>query len=199
MTTLSYQRKNCWILKKILILDALEDNIEINYKIIPRSETTCKRGEYCLLLYSEKKENYLLNLGYMFEQLDLYLASKDIGVCWYGMGKTQEAMNGNLDFVIMLALGKGEAFEFRKDYRKAKRKEINEIWTGGSNLMHIAETVKYAPSACNTQFWRIIAEKNIVKIYRSTKIKSIMPKEKAPYLYTNIKPPCTERYARWFE
>lgn len=58
---------------------------------------------------------------------------------------------------------------------------------------------KIVPSACNTQLWRSIAEKNIVKIYRSTKIKFIMPKEKVPYLYTNIKPPCTEGYARWFE
>lgn len=29
----------------------------------------------------------LLNIRYMFEQLDLYLDSKDIGVCWYGMRK----------------------------------------------------------------------------------------------------------------
>lgn len=170
---------------KIITLVPLEDNIEIKYKIVPRSETTCKRGEYSLLLYSEEKENYLLNLGYIFEQLDLYLASKDIGVCWYGMGKTQEAMHGNLNFVIMLALGKVEASEFRKDYRKAKRKETNEIWTGPSNLMHIAEVVKYAPSACNTQPWRIKVEKDIVKIYRNTRIKSIMPKEKVPF-YNSI-------------
>jgi len=88
--------------EKIKCLISLVDNIEVKYRIVPRAETTCKRGEYCLLIYSQEKANYLLNLGYMFEQLDLYLASKDIGVCWYGMGKTQEAEYENLKFVIMM-------------------------------------------------------------------------------------------------
>lgn len=88
------------------------DNIVVKYRIVPREETTCKRGEYCLLIYSEEKENFLLNIGYMVEQLDLYLANKDIGVCWYGMGKTQESDYGNLKFVIMLALGKGQLGDF---------------------------------------------------------------------------------------
>lgn len=121
----------------------------------------------------------------MFEQLDLYLASKDIGVCWYGMGKTQESKYKNLKFVIMMALGKSEAKDFRKDYKKCRRKDINEIWTGVSRLERIAESVKYAPSACNTQPWRVVCEKDKFKIYRTTNIKSIMPKDKVPF-YNSI-------------
>lgn len=68
--------------KKINNLIPLVDNIDVKYRIVRREETTCKRGEYCLLIYSEEKEKFLLNIGYMFEQLDLYLANKDIGVCW---------------------------------------------------------------------------------------------------------------------
>lgn len=41
----------------------LTDNISMEYRIVKREETTCKRGEYCLLIYSECKENYLLNVG----------------------------------------------------------------------------------------------------------------------------------------
>ena len=62
-------------------------------RIVPAEQTTCKRGqEYCILLYSEKKDNYLQNIGYLGEQLDLYLASKDIGALWFGIGKTEEAV-----------------------------------------------------------------------------------------------------------
>ncbi|MBU3136775.1 nitroreductase [Clostridium gasigenes] len=175
----------CDINEKIKTLRPLIDNINVKYCIVRRGETTCKRGEYCLLIYSEEKANYLLNIGYMFEQLDLYLASKDIGVCWYGMGKTQEAEYKNLKFVIMIALGKTEPREFRKDYTKCKRKETKEICKGVSGLKTIAEVVKYAPSACNTQPWRIICEENKLKIYRTTDIKSIMPKEKVPF-YNSI-------------
>lgn len=170
---------------KIKDLIPLVDNIDVKFRIVPREETTCKRGEYCLLIYSEEKENFLLNIGYMFEQLDLYLASKDIGVCWYGMGKTQEPEYENLKFVIMIALGKGQPSEFRRDYTKCKRKATQEIWSGVSGLESIAEVVKYAPSACNTQPWRVVYEKNKLKIYRITNVKSIMPKDKVPF-YNSI-------------
>ena len=171
--------------EKVKNLISLVDNINVKYRIVRREETTCKRGEYCLLIYSEEKEKFLLNIGYMFEQLDLYLADKDIGVCWYGMGKTQELEYENLKFVIMMALGKSKPSEFRKDYTKCRRKETQEIWTGNSGLEMIAEVVKYAPSACNTQPWRVICENNQLKIYRTTSIKSIMPKEKVPF-YNSI-------------
>lgn len=170
--------------QRIKSLIPLVNEIEIKYKIVPRDKTTSKRGECCLLIYSEEKEHYLLNIGYMFEQLDLYLASKNIGVCWYGMGKVNEPQYGNLKYVIMMALGKGEESEFRKDYKKSKRKETSDIWKGDLSL-DIADFVKYAPSACNTQPWRVICENNTLKIYRTTEVKSIMPKEKVPF-YNSI-------------
>ncbi|WP_297421838.1 nitroreductase family protein [Clostridium sp.] len=173
-----------YINEKIESLNPLVKEIEIKYKIVPRENTTSKRGEYCLLIYSEEKEHYLLNIGYMFEQLDLYLALKNIGVCWYGMGKTNEPQYDKLKYVIMMAFGKGKEGEFRKDYKKSKRKETSDIWKGDLSF-ELAEVVKYAPSACNTQPWRVICENNILKIYRTTEVKSIMPKEKVPF-YNSI-------------
>ena len=171
--------------EKVKDLIPLIDTIDVKYRIVRREETTCKRGEYCLLIYSEEKERFLLNIGYMFEQLDLYLANKDIGVCWYGMGKTQVSEYENLKFVIMMALGKGQPHEFRRDYTKCKRKETQEIWQGISGLEIVAEVVKYAPSACNTQPWRVVCEKNKLKVYRTTHVKSIMPKDKVSF-YNSI-------------
>ena len=55
---------------------------------MPAGKTSCKRGEeYCILLYSEKKGDYLRNIGYIGEQLDLYLASLNIGACGLGSAK----------------------------------------------------------------------------------------------------------------
>lgn len=171
--------------KKIKDLVPLSDNIIVKYRIVPREETTSKRGEYCLLIYSEEKEYFLLNIGYMYEQLDLHLASKEIGACWYGMGKTQEPEYENLKFVIMIAIGKGQPSEFRRDYKKCRRKETQEIWSGSSGLEMIAEVVKYAPSSCNTQPWRVVCEKDKLRIYRTTGAKSIMPKGKVLF-YNSI-------------
>lgn len=172
------------IRQKIKNLVPLVDGIEIQCKIVPREQTTSKRGEYCLLIYSEEKEHYLLNIGYLFEQLDLYLASKNIGVCWYGMGKGSEPRFGSLRYTIMMAIGKGQESEFRKDYKKSKRKETREIWKGDLSL-EIGEVVKYAPSACNTQPWRVICENNTLQVYRTTEVVSIMPKQKVPF-YNSI-------------
>ena len=55
----------------------LYPNIKTAIQIVPASKTTCKRGQqFCILLYSEKKDNYLQNIGYLGEQLELYLVSK---------------------------------------------------------------------------------------------------------------------------
>ena len=96
-------------------------------RIVPAKETTCKRGqEYCVLLYSEKKENYLQNIGYLGEQLDLYLVSRGIGTLWFGIGKVEEPSCDGLDFVIMIAIAKvDDAKKFRKDIFKSKRKSKN--------------------------------------------------------------------------
>ena len=80
----------------------LVEDINVKIKIV-KDGTTCKRGqEYCILLYSEKKDNYLQNIGYLGEQLDLYLVSKNMGTLWFGIGKVEEKQIDGLDFVIMM-------------------------------------------------------------------------------------------------
>lgn len=34
-------------------LNPLVNNIQIEFRIVPRDQTICKRGEYCILIYSE--------------------------------------------------------------------------------------------------------------------------------------------------
>jgi nitroreductase len=162
----------------------LLDDVKIKYRIVKREQTTCKRGEYCILVYSEKKENYLLNVGYILEQLDLWMASQNIGVCWYGMGKPDNLKYDELDYVIMLAFGKGQPEEFRKDYTKAKRKDIEVIWSG-EHIQNVTNVVRFAPSACNSQPWRVIYKNGVIKIFRSAEVRTIIPKEKIPF-YNSI-------------
>jgi hypothetical protein len=85
-------------------INPLVYGIKTAIRIVPREQTNCPRGEYCILFYSELKEHYLENIGYMGEQLDLWLANNSIGACWYGMGKTEEQSYHGLSFVIMIAI-----------------------------------------------------------------------------------------------
>lgn len=129
-------------------LTPLVDDIKVKIEIVNEG-ATCKRGqEYCILFYSEKKDNYLQNIGYLGEQLDLYLVSKNIGTLWFGIGKVDEKQMDGLDFIIMIAIAKVDsADKFRKDMYKSKRKELQEIWNG-DNYLDIADIVRFAPSAC---------------------------------------------------
>ena len=155
----------------------LVDNIKVKIKIV-KDLTTCKRGqEYSILIYSEKKDNYLQNVGYIGEQLDLYLVSKNIGTLWFGIGKVNEKQLDGLDFVIMIAIAKVDSeTKFRKDMYKSKRKDLSEIWYG-DNYLDIANIVRFAPSACNTQPWIVESFKNELKVYRYKKPgkRGIMP------------------------
>lgn len=161
----------------------LVEDIEVKIKIV-KDSTTCKRGqEYCILLYSEKKDNYLQNIGYIGEQLDLYLVSKNIGTLWFGIGKVEEKQLDGLDFVIMIAIAKiDDETKFRKDMYKSKRKELSEIWNGDYYL-NIANIVRFTPSACNTQPWLVESFEKELKVYRYRKPgkRGIMPIEMVKY------------------
>jgi len=163
-------------------LKPLEDDIKV--KIKTSKDTTCRRGqEYCILFYSEKKENYLQNIGYLGEQLDLYLVSKNIGTLWFGIGKPSEKEYDGLDFVIMMAIAKvDDDSKFRKDMYKSKRKDISEIWDG-DYFLDIANIVRFAPSACNSQPWKVKANEKELKVYRYHKQgkRGIMPKDMVTY------------------
>ena len=160
-------------------LKPLVEDIKVKIKIV--KDTTCKRGqEYCILFYSEKKDNYLQNIGYLGEQLDLYLVSKNIGTLWFGIGKVEEKELDGLEFVIMIAISKVDSpLKFRKDMYKSKRKDLAEIWSGNSYL-DIANIVRFAPSACNTQPWKVEASDKELKVYRYRKEgkRGIMPKDR---------------------
>ena len=54
----------------------LYDDIKTEILVVPEKEITCRRGaDYCILFYSEPKGDYLRNIGYIGEQIDLYLNS----------------------------------------------------------------------------------------------------------------------------
>lgn len=158
------------------LLDRLYPKIITKLKIVPSSETTMKRGEYALLLFSEKKEGYLENIGYIGEQLDLFLASIDIGVCWYGAGKLKQKISTDLEFVIMLSIAKVSFESFRKDMFRSKRKDVSEIWKG-DRFMEVANIVRFAPSACNVQPWYVEEKAEGLDVYllHSERRRGIMP------------------------
>ena len=161
----------------------LYPGIKTAVRIIPEDQTTCRRGgEYCILLYSEKKDGYLQNIGYLGEQLDLYLVSRNIGTLWFGIGKTKEESFDGMEFVIMFSIRKiSDDSKYRKDMFKSKRKSIEEIWEG-EQIEGVSDIVRFAPSACNTQPW-YVKNDDVLSVYRYRKSgkRGIMPADMVPF------------------
>jgi nitroreductase len=121
-------------------------------------------------IYSEHKENYLLNAGYMLQQMDLFLSKNNLGSCWLGMAKPSaalpESMYG-LSFVIMLAFGKAQEEVHRNSTDEFKRKEMNEI-TDRKDSTELLEAVRLAPSATNSQNWYFTGDSDIIACRKHT-------------------------------
>jgi hypothetical protein len=164
-------------------LKPLTEGVRYEIKIV-KDSTTCRVGqEYCILFYSEQKDNYLQNIGYLGEMLDLYLTSKNIGTLWYGMGKAKEKEEDGMSFVIMMAIAKVDSSDkFRTDINQGKRKDVDEIWHG-DHYRDIADIVRYAPSAVNSQPWKVEATEKQLKVYRNGKrnLFSVMSKDTMIY------------------
>lgn len=160
----------------------LDPSVRTAVKIVPESETSCKRGaEYCILLYSETEKDYLRNIGYIGEQIDLYLASENIGALWYGAGKPRQMQWDGLNFVIMIAIAGAKQTQFRKDMFKARRKPLDEIWSG--DTLGVGEIARFAPSACNTQPWftENSGDQLLVSRYKKPGKRGIMPADRVDY------------------
>ena len=112
----------------------------------------------------------------------MYLASLGIGALWFGIGKPDEPTYNGLDFVIMIAIAKIPENKFRKDVFKSKRKSLDEIWNG-DHYHDIGNIVRFAPSACNTQPWKVTAEEKGLTVYRYKKPgkRGIMPADKVAH------------------
>lgn len=113
------------------------------------------KAPHYICLYSEKKENYLMNAGFLLQQIDLFLSANNLGSCWLGMAKptkqVPEQQNG-MEFVIMLAFGNSSEPIHRLDTTEFSRKSMSEISTiNGAN--ELLEPVRLAPSATNSQPW----------------------------------------------
>ncbi|MBR4765723.1 MAG: nitroreductase [Clostridia bacterium] len=164
--------------------NSLCPGIRTAIRIVPAAETTCRRGEeYCILMFSENKDGYLQNIGYLGEQLDLYLVSKNIGTLWFGIGKTDEEPFDGMQFVIMIAIRKiSDEKKYRKDMFRSKRKPADEIWEG-VQIPGITDIVRFAPSACNSQPWFVRNTDGRLTVYRYKKPgkRGIMPADKVSF------------------
>jgi len=126
------------------------------------------KAPHYICLYSEKKGNYLMNAGFLLQQMDLYLSVNNLASCWLGMAKPSkevpEQLNG-LGFVIMLAFGNTTESIHRADTSEFKRNNLSDI-SSVAGTDALLEPVRLAPSASNTQPWFFSGDADVITVSR---------------------------------
>ena len=179
-----YHRKSCRsftgipvdaeMIEKILSfeLKPLYPEIKVRMDIVPRNQVKCIcpwTTQQLITVYSEETDGYLENIGFLFQQMDLYLQTLGLGVCWLGMGrmnpKTTTEVEG-MQFVIMLAFGYPKGDQLRRDRKGFKRKPMEQITDQADPRL---EPARLAPSAVNSQPWYFTHEGDTVHVYCAKK------------------------------
>ncbi|MDD7739904.1 MAG: nitroreductase family protein [Fusicatenibacter sp.] len=128
------------------------------------------KAPYYLAFYSEESERYLMNAGYIMEQMVLYLCSIGLGTCFLGSNRVRknELEKNGKKLVALVAFGKSHGSHTRKQ-TEAKRlpleelcvyKEVPRQW-----MTQILEAARLAPSSMNSQPWRFVVYDNRIHIF----------------------------------
>ena len=126
----------------------LNEDIKYRYEFLKQNEVSSKmhfRAPYYLAIYSEIKENYMVNAGFIFQQLCLYLQSQGIGSCWLGLGSPKKK---DSEFVILISFGKSD--DMTRTLDEFKRNNLSKI---SDEVDESLIPAQLAPSAMNSQPW----------------------------------------------
>lgn len=127
---------------------ALNDDFGYDYEIVEKKDVNVRNrwsAPYYLALFCEKKELYKVNLGFVFQQLSLYLQSLGIGSCWDGLDSVKVK---NSKPVILIAFGRSD--KMTRDISSFRRKCLDKISDYADERLKPAQL---APSAINQQPW----------------------------------------------
>ena len=164
------QKEITEIKKFLKELKVLDPKIEFEAKIV-NSESVKSllpiQSPHYLQFFSEAEGDYLLNAGFILQQLDLYLSKNDLGSCWYGMAKPKKEIiaESDLEYVITLVFGNSKAENHRDSIEDFDRKSLSEIKKGETHY-DLLEAVRLAPSATNGQPWYFVSEKDKIHLYQ---------------------------------
>lgn len=142
---------------------ALYSNIKTEIGIVSSVKGHLKASApYYFLFFSEEKEGAYENIGFIGEQLSLWLTSLGIGTCWQGAAKPDHKADTGLPFITAMSFGQPEGSAFR-EAGEFKRKSLADVSEGSDPRL---EAARLAPSGMNSQNWHFICDSGNIHVYR---------------------------------
>lgn len=161
----------------------LDHTIKTEFKFVAPQDVTSLlpvKAPHYIVAFSETKPGYLTNIGFMLQQLDLYLSAKGIGSCWLGIPRPTKAIRHSspLDFIIIMSFGQALQPVHRDSIHEFKRKQLTSI-TSITGMVDLLEAARLAPSATNSQPWFFTGGKDRIHAYcvQTNPIKALVYKK----------------------
>ena len=150
------------------------DGCGAKFEIVCGSCVNDDKAPHYILAFCGADIKQYINVGYMLQKTDLYLQSMGLGSVWLGMAKPKKDKE---NYCIMLAFGKTDA-PYR-EISEFKRLPLGEI-SNADNA--VANAARLAPSAVNSQPWKLNFSEGKVKIdyYGRGLLKALLRKKKSP-------------------
>ena len=159
------------IMTRTSALKALYDGIKVEIKLLSQKDVKSlfqAKAPHYLAVFSEVKDGYLMNAGFMLQQMDLFFSANGIGSCWQGIPKpTKEILKrSKSEFIILLAFGKPKERLHRENVSEFPRKQFREI-TDIKGTDRLLQPAHLAPSAMNWQQWFFSGSAGTIHAYRA--------------------------------
>jgi nitroreductase len=150
-------------------LEPLHKDIKIELKILTPDmvkRRMMREAPHYLVAFSEVKDGYLSNVGFILQQMDLFFSANGLASCWQGIPTLKkEALDAsNLEYVIMIPFGNSPEPVQRTSISQFKRKSLQDI-TDIKGADDILEAARLAPSAGNGQPWFFTGDENLIHAY----------------------------------
>ena len=159
------------VLQNLHGLKPMSSEIKTEFKIISPDQVTRKgmnKASHFIAAFSEAKNVYKTNMGFMLQQMDLYFSASGLGSCWLGIPRPVKEVtdSSSLEYIVLMSFGNSKETLHRTSVSQFKRKPLSEI-TNIEGADELLEPARLAPSAVNLQNWYFTGDKNLIHAYSS--------------------------------
>lgn len=157
-------------------IEPLYDGMKTELRLIGPNDIRALRSwrsPHYLAIYADGSDEAMVNVGYIYEQLTVYLTSLGLGTCWANsvIPKDNEKPDG-MKWAATICFGRAKNGQpWREDLTEAKRNALNTISDQSDKKL---EAVRIAPSTMNSQPWYFVHIGDKLRVY--CVVQSLMKK-----------------------
>ena len=161
-------------------ISPLHDSIPVDIEIYNRDDfandfsrsAIYRASDFVVIRSAKNSKGYLQNVGFIGEQIILWLTHIGIGSCWVGMAKPKKhPARGELPYVISIEFGRADNAPFRRLPEDSPRMKLHEVIMNEISrpeFLKILDAGRLAPSAFNLQPVRFFTADHNIYICRKT-------------------------------